>query len=154
MAFYDYSCRECDFVFEIRHGINEKPNIVCPRCGSSKTFKMVSSIGIIVRSNRAKSFVMDEVKRETDKREELRGMGIENVVPMAGVTLDQVYGEIKRQGSAVKEKMQAGREENENKRIKRSREWRKKALRITTERAKIRQEKQAQEDYIKRSIRL
>ncbi len=33
MARYDYKCPACELVFEVEHGMDEKPLIVCPSCG-------------------------------------------------------------------------------------------------------------------------
>ena len=154
MPFYDYSCRKCDFVFELMHGINDKPKPICPKCDSPDTFKMVSACGIIIRNSRAKTFVLDAVKKESEKREELKRMGIENITPRSGVTLDQVYSEIKKQGGAVKEQMAAQRERDEVKRKIKDREWKIKALKRTPARAKIRQEMKSREESAKRAIRL
>ena len=154
MAFYDYSCRKCDFVFELMHGFNDKPEPVCPNCNSKDTFKTVSACGIIVRSNRAKAFVMDAVKKEAEQRSKLKELGLEKITPIRGVSLDQVYSEIKKQGGAVQERMHAQRERDDAKRKIKDREWKIKALKRTPERAKIRKEIKAKEDAAKRAIRL
>lgn len=154
MAFYDYSCRKCDFVFELMHGFNEKPKPVCPKCGSKDTFKNISACSFTIHSTKAKRFVLDAVRRESDKRTELRSMGIENITPRNGVSLDQVYSEIKKSGGAVQEQMHAQREIDEAKRKIKDREWKIKALKRTPERAKIRREMKAKEDAQKRAIRL
>ena len=33
MARYDYRCTDCGTVFEVEHGMTEKPSIACPQCG-------------------------------------------------------------------------------------------------------------------------
>ena len=33
MARYDYRCPACELVFEVEHGMDEKPLVVCPACG-------------------------------------------------------------------------------------------------------------------------
>ncbi|MDP1712582.1 MAG: zinc ribbon domain-containing protein [Candidatus Nanopelagicaceae bacterium] len=30
---YDYKCSECDFVFEVQHGMKESPGVLCGKCG-------------------------------------------------------------------------------------------------------------------------
>lgn len=34
---YDYYCKNCDAMWEVEHGMNEKPVILCPECRSKKT---------------------------------------------------------------------------------------------------------------------
>jgi len=29
---YDFACDECKIIFEVQHGIHEKPEVVCPQC--------------------------------------------------------------------------------------------------------------------------
>lgn len=40
MAKYDYRCAECENIQEEEHGMNEKPEVKCEKCGGecSKTF--------------------------------------------------------------------------------------------------------------------
>lgn len=152
--FYDYSCKKCDFVFELMHSFNDKPKPVCPKCKSKDTFKNISACSFTIHSTKAKRFVLDAVKRESDKRTELRAMGIENINPRKGVTLDQVYSEIKKNGGAVQEQMQAQKEIDNAKRKIKDREWKIKALKRTPERARIRKEMKDKEDAAKRAIRL
>ncbi len=154
MVRYDYSCRKCDFVFELMHGFNDKPQPPCPKCGSPNTFKMISACGIIIHSNKAKAFVMDTARRSAEKREELRQMGIVNITPMKGVTLDQIHSEVKKQGNAVKEQMHAQKEKDEAKRKIKDKAWKIGALKRTPERAMIRKTMKAKEDFAKRSIRI
>ena len=33
MARYDYKCPACELVFEVEHGMDERPLIICPACG-------------------------------------------------------------------------------------------------------------------------
>mgnify|MGYP001317246774 CR=1 FL=1 len=34
MPRYEHKCLHCDFLFEITYGINEEPDIKCPKCDS------------------------------------------------------------------------------------------------------------------------
>lgn len=156
MPFYDYSCRQCDFEFELMHGFQEKPKPACPKCGSPNTFKMVSACGIIVHhSTRAKRVVMDVVRKESEQREALRrDYGIHNVTPTAGATVDQVYREIKKQGSFTKERMAAKKEHDDAALRAKQKAWKIAALKRTPERAKIRAEKKAQAEHQKRAIKI
>jgi len=47
MPIYDYKCKECDSIFEVQHGMNEKQNN-CNLCGSSNIKKLFSSINFHV----------------------------------------------------------------------------------------------------------
>lgn len=151
--FYDYSCKKCDFVFELMHSFKEKPQPPCPKCGSKNTFKMISLCGIIIHNN-SKCKMNDAKKKEADKKEELRQMGIEKITPMNGVSIDQVYSEVKKQGSAVKEQMHSKRESDQAKKKIKDREWKIAALKRTPERAKIRKEMKTIEEFKKRAIRI
>jgi putative FmdB family regulatory protein len=52
---YDYACEKCStkkqrFVFEIVHGMNERPIIKCPKCGSV-AYRMISPAIFYVKGN-------------------------------------------------------------------------------------------------------
>jgi len=47
---YDYECKNCKNQFEVSHGMNEKPGIVCPEC-NSECKKMFSANGIIFKGS-------------------------------------------------------------------------------------------------------
>ena len=153
MPFYDYACKKCDHVFEVMHGFNDKPHPVCPKCQHPETAKQISACGIIIHSTRAKRFVLDSVKQESDKRAELKAMGIEKINPMPGVTLDQVYDEIGKNKGLVKERMAAQKEVDTARTKAKQKEWFAKAAKRTPERAKIRKEMQAKEAAEKRAIK-
>jgi multidrug resistance efflux pump len=97
--------------------------------------------------------VLDSVKQESDKRAELKAMGIEKINPMPGVTLDQVYDEIGKNKGLVKERMAAQKEIDTARTKAKQREWFRKAAKRTPERAKIRKEMQAKEAAEKRAIK-
>ena len=35
MARYDYKCTRCGNVFEVTHGMTERPEVTCPACGGA-----------------------------------------------------------------------------------------------------------------------
>ena len=35
MARYDYRCTSCGNVFEVEHGMTERPEVTCPSCGGA-----------------------------------------------------------------------------------------------------------------------
>lgn len=43
MARYDYKCRECETVFEEEHSVNESPEVKCPSCSGTDTFKYMGN---------------------------------------------------------------------------------------------------------------
>ncbi|MDY2776924.1 MAG: FmdB family zinc ribbon protein [Collinsella sp.] len=45
MARYDYRCTGCGKVFEVEHGMTERPSITCPDCGSDAD-KVFNASGI------------------------------------------------------------------------------------------------------------
>jgi len=50
MARYDYRCTGCDTVFEIEHGMRERPQITCPRCGAPCT-RVLNASGIVLKGS-------------------------------------------------------------------------------------------------------
>lgn len=154
MPNYDYSCPSCELRFEVVHGMNDKPRISCPKC-LSPAIKEISLVGFVIHSNKARSRVLDHVKRTSEQRQDLtENFGVQNVAPVGRESFDQVYNDIKGRGSFVREQMHQKREENENARKKKSREWKQAALRRVPERSKVWKEKQAKENAAKQAIRL
>jgi len=47
---YDYKCKICEKVFEVSHGMNEKPEIKCPLC-EGEARKTFSANGIIFKGS-------------------------------------------------------------------------------------------------------
>lgn len=45
MAHYDYRCTSCGDVFEVEHGMTERPAVSCPVCGEPAE-KVFSATGI------------------------------------------------------------------------------------------------------------
>lgn len=42
MAIYEYKCKNCQEVFEIIKGMNEKIDVKCPKCNSLDTMRIFS----------------------------------------------------------------------------------------------------------------
>jgi len=155
MPFYDYSCDKCGSEFETFHSMTEKPTVRCPECDSSKTRKMVSPCGIIVRNTSAQRRCDDAVRRGSDAKQDLReNYGIENVQPLGGVSATEVYNDIKGRGTFVKDQMQAKREHADAQAQTKRREWLKKAHKRTPARAKVKKEQKAKEKAAKEAISL
>ena len=36
---YDYKCDECSSIYEVKHGMNESPDLTCETCGHGKMHK-------------------------------------------------------------------------------------------------------------------
>lgn len=45
MARYDYRCTSCGTVFEVEHGMTERPEVTCPTC-SAAAEKLFNASGI------------------------------------------------------------------------------------------------------------
>ena len=157
MPSYDYRCRDCEETFEIRHSFKETPTIMCPACKSRDTSKMPSLAGLIVHTGRSNRMdqAHDQVKRNLDMKEEMRrDMGIEKIAPLRGSTMKQIYDDAKAQSSFIKESMAAQAEKRATEKAVKSKEWTRKALARTPERAKIKADYKAKEQAKKRAIRL
>lgn len=50
MARYDYRCPSCHHVFEVEHGMNEKPKVVCPKCGTEAS-RVFEATGITLKGS-------------------------------------------------------------------------------------------------------
>ncbi|QWT17140.1 FmdB family transcriptional regulator [Collinsella sp. zg1085] len=50
MAHYDYRCTSCSHVFEVEHGMTERPALFCPVCGSAAE-KVFYASGIEFKGN-------------------------------------------------------------------------------------------------------
>jgi len=155
MPSYDYLCKNCDETFEIRHSFKEMPIVVCPLCKSRDTHKVPSLPGLIVHTGRSNRMdqAHDQVKRNLDMKEEMRrDMGIEKIAPLRGSTMKQIYDDAKAQSSYIKESMASQAEQRAAEKRVKNKEWTKKALQRTPERAKIRSEYKAKEAAKKRSV--
>lgn len=50
MARYDYRCSSCGTVFEVEHGMKERPEVTCPKCGGACT-RVFRPTGIEFKGN-------------------------------------------------------------------------------------------------------
>lgn len=48
MPRYDYRCKHCEHVFEVRHGMNESPS-PCPNCGENDLQRLITTVPAIAR---------------------------------------------------------------------------------------------------------
>lgn len=51
MPTYDYKCIKCGNTFEHFHGINERPQVVCPKCGSLSQKQISLHSGLIFKGS-------------------------------------------------------------------------------------------------------
>ncbi len=51
MPTYDYKCIKCGNIFELFHGINERPQVVCPKCGSIAQKQISLHSGLIFKGS-------------------------------------------------------------------------------------------------------
>jgi len=50
MPIYEYQCKKCEYVMEVRHSISETSKslkLKCEKCGSNKLEKLISAPAII-----------------------------------------------------------------------------------------------------------
>lgn len=51
MPTYDYKCPSCGLVFENFHGMNEKPDVNCPKCSTLAEKQFAVGAGIQFKGN-------------------------------------------------------------------------------------------------------
>ncbi len=51
MPIYEYQCADCNKVFEILHGINEKPELHCESCGSANVTRVMSAGAFVFKGS-------------------------------------------------------------------------------------------------------
>lgn len=155
MPSYDYSCQKCGLIFEVTHSMSEKPKIICPECKSENVKKEFHTVGFITRSgnNNAMNRAVDQVKRNSEMKEEMRrDMGIEKVHPLGRSSMKQIYDDAKAQKSFIKESMAQQAEQRAKETAAKQKEWKREALKRTPERARIRADMKEKEAAAKRAV--
>ncbi len=61
MPVYEYRCKNCNYVFEVMHGIDE-PSPNCPNCGSKKVTKIITMVSFKVDHGQALSRIEKRFK--------------------------------------------------------------------------------------------
>ena len=51
MPLYDYQCRACSKVTEVRHGFREPYEGTCPECGSDQLARVFNPAGIVFKGS-------------------------------------------------------------------------------------------------------
>ena len=63
MPLYDYRCRACSKVTEVRHGFREPHNRVCPECGGELA-RVFTPTGIVFKGS---GFYLTDSRKAADK---------------------------------------------------------------------------------------
>ncbi|MBF8264842.1 MAG: putative regulatory protein, FmdB family [Dehalococcoidia bacterium] len=50
MPIYEYECTSCKFCFDLRHGFNEEPTVLCPHC-QEKTHRVIRPLPVIFKGS-------------------------------------------------------------------------------------------------------
>ncbi len=50
MPIYEYACTKCDHHFDVRHSVDEKPELSCPQC-EGEVRKVFHAAGIIFKGS-------------------------------------------------------------------------------------------------------
>jgi len=125
MPNYDYRCTACDGEREVNHSISEKPQLKCEECGKDMK-KMISACHFKLRETLATNHFINEAKKETDMRSDLReNYGVEKINPIGKNDIKSVYNDVKSQGDCVRERMQESKEKEDSKIAKKQKEWKK-----------------------------
>jgi len=155
MAFYDYLCLACYEILEVQHGFNDTPDLTC-KCGSKEFERLISNVNVNTKSGktlRQERFITSQ-KQYIDKRTDLReNYGVHEVKVLPdGKTFNNVYEDIKRRGTDVKEQMKKTVEETQKKTDIKLQENRERAFKNRESRIKVIKERQAQEKYEARKL--
>lgn len=68
MPNYSYKCKDCGNVFDVSHGMNEKPDLTCGECEGSAVSKLISGgTGFILKGS---GFYTTDYKRKEEKKKE------------------------------------------------------------------------------------
>ena len=155
MPIREFECGNCEYSFEFFQRTNENPKI-CPACEESGHLrKMVSACAFKSRDNRGESRARDEVTKGVEQRQDLKeNHGIEGFSPVGKSSVQDVYDDVKSQGSFVKDKMQETQENNQKANKKKRRKWMEGALKRSPKRRVEMGEKRAAEAAAKRKITL
>lgn len=74
MARYDYRCPKCGTTFEVEHPMSERPQVMCPECGSEAS-QVFGTSGILFKgsgfynTDQRKGGATTATSSETSKKE-------------------------------------------------------------------------------------
>lgn len=67
MPTYDYRCPSCGKIFEVRHGMEEKSDQICPECNKPMERQISGGAGLIFRGP---GFYITDRRESTDDSED------------------------------------------------------------------------------------
>ena len=76
MPTYDYKCIKCGHTFELFHGINEGPQVVCPNCGSIAQKQISLHSGLIFKGS---GFYITDYKKNSSSSTSPTKTSTENI---------------------------------------------------------------------------
>lgn len=156
MPFYDYLCKKCDYIMEVRHGMSECPVISCEFCGSQDMEKMIAQINLNTKTGQTHTVqqMKDKQKSMREMKQDLReNYEVHEVsITQKNTTYENIYKEIKGNGTEVRDTMKEQRKRNQEKSRKKLIENNKNFAKIRDKRILEVKERMAKESYEKRAI--
>jgi len=64
MPTYEYECLKCGYRFDLFHGINEEPEVSCPKCNGQARKLIGAGIGLIFKGT---GFYITDYKKKNSK---------------------------------------------------------------------------------------
>jgi hypothetical protein len=133
--------------------MKDSPVITCS-CGESMS-KLIRACNFSIGGGLAKERVLDQMKKEGDIRADLKvHHGIENFTPLGGNTIEDVYRDVKGNGSMVKDQFAEEKYRNEKKKNEKVKDWKQKAQKRASKRREEMRVRKESEAAQKRAISL
>lgn len=114
MPTYNFKCNSCcrDFVAVLP--VSKRDDASCPECSSKNVSRDYTGMNFSIARINVGGKGVDSIKRQMDMRDELRENHlVHGVSPLNGKSFEEIYKDIKKGGSKVKEQMQKTREDGE-----------------------------------------
>jgi len=143
MPTYEYKCKGCEVIQERIHGMKERPTVTCKSCGSDDTRKVMQPTSFSVKNTIAKNKFTNNAKKRHEMKMDLQhNYNVHEAIPVdASETEESIYSYVKKNGSMVKDKMEAERESGEAKSKKKIAKWHEEAsARVKRDEPKLRKE--------------
>ena len=55
MPTYEYKCKKCGYIFEVKHSMNEDPLLFCPECKSQAQKVITAGSGFIIKGTQSRT---------------------------------------------------------------------------------------------------
>lgn len=124
MPIYSYECLDCKHEQDVLHKYEETPVFSCNSCKGTNHKKKVTAASFKMGHKKQKDFVLGKASEEAYKRAELLGdYGVEKVGNVNGSSFDDVYKDVKEQGSAVRDRLAESKEIETKKAKERQINW-------------------------------